>query len=152
MSPLAFGQCVIYAWAGGELSAVREYSATKMTRASFLALLFNGVLAFGLVRLPQVSLDTHLWLIFWVAERCQLLRQQKDKCTYDDCSGQRETSTHCKPLILSTRWRSPLMPYMSDLVGCLAVRRLPELDQLIRHLPHAGRRRCLCFCQPRSES
>lgn len=50
MSPLAFAQCVIYAWGGGELQRVQEYSATKMTRANFIALMLNGVFAFALVR------------------------------------------------------------------------------------------------------
>ncbi|KAK6905981.1 hypothetical protein I203_106816 [Kwoniella mangroviensis CBS 8507] len=48
MSPLAFIQCVIYGWYTGELERVRRYGATQMTRSKAIALLFNGVFAFGL--------------------------------------------------------------------------------------------------------
>ncbi|WWC58868.1 uncharacterized protein I303_101413 [Kwoniella dejecticola CBS 10117] len=48
MSPLAFIQCVIYGWYTGELERVRRYGATQMTRSKAIALLCNGVFAFGL--------------------------------------------------------------------------------------------------------
>lgn len=48
MSPLAFIQCVLYSYCTGEMSRVREYGATQMTRDKALALIFNGVIAFGL--------------------------------------------------------------------------------------------------------
>ncbi len=48
MSPLAFIQCVIYAWYSGELERVRKYGATEMTRGKAIALLLNGIIAFGL--------------------------------------------------------------------------------------------------------
>jgi len=48
MSPLAFIQCVLYAQASGELDRVRAFSATNMTRANLLALIVNGMIAFGL--------------------------------------------------------------------------------------------------------
>ncbi|WVQ97674.1 hypothetical protein IAU59_004788 [Kwoniella sp. CBS 9459] len=48
MSPLAFIQCVIYGWYTGELERVRRYGATQMTRSKAIALLMNGVFAFGL--------------------------------------------------------------------------------------------------------
>jgi hypothetical protein len=48
MSPLAFVQCVVFSWSSGELERVREYGATQMTRAKLIALLVNGMLAFGL--------------------------------------------------------------------------------------------------------
>ncbi|WRT64435.1 uncharacterized protein IL334_001367 [Kwoniella shivajii] len=48
MSPLAFIQCVVYGWYTGELERVRRYGATQMTRSKAIALLFNGVFAFGL--------------------------------------------------------------------------------------------------------
>jgi hypothetical protein len=48
MSPLAFIQCVSYAWWSGELERVRAYGAREMTRTKALALFVNGVIAFGL--------------------------------------------------------------------------------------------------------
>ncbi|EJU01333.1 TPT-domain-containing protein [Dacryopinax primogenitus] len=48
MSPLAFVQCVLYAYTSGELERVRVFGATEMTRPRALALLFNGIIAFGL--------------------------------------------------------------------------------------------------------
>ncbi|KZO94699.1 TPT-domain-containing protein, partial [Calocera viscosa TUFC12733] len=48
MSPLAFIQCVVYAYLSGELERVRAFGATEMTRGRATALLFNGVIAFGL--------------------------------------------------------------------------------------------------------
>jgi hypothetical protein len=48
MSPLAFIQCVAYAWWSGELDCVREYGATEMTPGRGTALLVNGLIAFGL--------------------------------------------------------------------------------------------------------
>ncbi|WVQ76994.1 hypothetical protein IAR50_006673 [Cryptococcus sp. DSM 104548] len=48
MSPLAFIQCVIYAWHNGELEHVRAYGATQMTSTKAVALLVNGVIACGL--------------------------------------------------------------------------------------------------------
>ncbi|ODO05953.1 hypothetical protein I350_05014 [Cryptococcus amylolentus CBS 6273] len=48
MSPLAFIQCVLYAWHNGELEHVRAYGATQMTRTKAVALLVNGVIACGL--------------------------------------------------------------------------------------------------------
>jgi hypothetical protein len=48
MSPLAFIQCVAYAWWSGELGRVREYGATEMTTGRGTALLINGLIAFGL--------------------------------------------------------------------------------------------------------
>ena len=48
MSPLAFVQCVIYGWYTGELDRVRRYGALHMTQGKAMALLMNGVIAFGL--------------------------------------------------------------------------------------------------------
>lgn len=48
MSPLAFIQCVVYGWYSGELERVRMYGALEMTRGKAMALLINGVIAFGL--------------------------------------------------------------------------------------------------------
>ncbi|KAK4705473.1 hypothetical protein P7C70_g725, partial [Phenoliferia sp. Uapishka_3] len=48
MSPLAFMQCVLWGWYSGELDRVRIYGATEMTRSKAIALLVNGVIAFGL--------------------------------------------------------------------------------------------------------
>lgn len=48
MSPLAFIQCVLYAWATGELDRVRIHSATNMTSSNAIALWINGLIAFGL--------------------------------------------------------------------------------------------------------
>lgn len=48
MSPLAFVQCVFYAYMTGELERVHEFSATNMTMGLASGLLFNGIIAFGL--------------------------------------------------------------------------------------------------------
>lgn len=48
MSPLAFMQCVVYAWYTGELERVREFGATQMSRSKATALLVNGAIACGL--------------------------------------------------------------------------------------------------------
>jgi hypothetical protein len=48
MSPLAFIQCVIYAHFSGELDRVRQYSANNMSLFIAIALLMNGIIAFGL--------------------------------------------------------------------------------------------------------
>lgn len=48
MSPLAFIQCVALSWSSGELERVREYGAIQMSQAKLVALLINGILAFGL--------------------------------------------------------------------------------------------------------
>jgi uncharacterized membrane protein len=48
MSPLAFVQCVFYAYATGELERVREFSSTNMTISLASGLLINGLLAFAL--------------------------------------------------------------------------------------------------------
>ncbi|KAL8292558.1 hypothetical protein RQP46_001170 [Phenoliferia psychrophenolica] len=48
MSPLAFMQCVLWGWYSGELDRVRIYGATEMTRSKAIALLMNGIIAFGL--------------------------------------------------------------------------------------------------------
>ena len=48
MAPLAFIQCVLYAYASGELDRVRHYSAHEMTPFKATALLANGAIAFGL--------------------------------------------------------------------------------------------------------
>ncbi|KAI9299906.1 triose-phosphate transporter family-domain-containing protein [Cunninghamella echinulata] len=48
MSPLAFIQCVFYAYATGELERVREFSSTNMTFNLATGLLINGILAFAL--------------------------------------------------------------------------------------------------------
>lgn len=48
MSPLAFIQCVLYAYLSGELAHVRVYSETHMTRANIFGLAVNGMIAFGL--------------------------------------------------------------------------------------------------------
>ena len=48
MSPLAFLQCIAYAYLTGELEKVIDYGFTKMTTTSFFALLMNGVIAFFL--------------------------------------------------------------------------------------------------------
>lgn len=48
MSPLAFIQCVLFAQVSGELERVRAFSSTNMSRANLLALLVNGMIAFGL--------------------------------------------------------------------------------------------------------
>ncbi|KAI8086024.1 triose-phosphate transporter family-domain-containing protein [Halteromyces radiatus] len=48
MSPLAFVQCVFYAYVTGELERVREFSSTNMTYHLASGLLINGILAFAL--------------------------------------------------------------------------------------------------------
>jgi hypothetical protein len=48
MSPLAFVQCVIYGWYTGELDRVRRYGALHMDQGKALALVMNGIIAFGL--------------------------------------------------------------------------------------------------------
>ncbi|KAG0183360.1 UAA transporter [Apophysomyces sp. BC1021] len=48
MSPLAFVQCVFYAYATGELGRVQEFSSNNMSIGLATGLLFNGVLAFAL--------------------------------------------------------------------------------------------------------
>lgn len=48
MCPLAFIQCVLYAWINGELKGVRDWSAHEMTWFSAAALIVNGCIAFGL--------------------------------------------------------------------------------------------------------
>lgn len=48
MSPLAFIQCVLFGWYTGELERVRRFGALEMTSGKALALLINGIIAFGL--------------------------------------------------------------------------------------------------------
>ncbi|TFK53097.1 TPT-domain-containing protein [Heliocybe sulcata] len=48
MSPLAFIQCVLYAQMSGELDSVKAYSSREMTAFKAVALLLNGIIAFGL--------------------------------------------------------------------------------------------------------
>lgn len=48
MSPLAFVQCVGYAWATGELEAVTAYAAEELTRSRLISLGLNGAIAFFL--------------------------------------------------------------------------------------------------------
>lgn len=48
MSPLAFMQCVACAWFSGELDRVRVYGATEMNQRKAIALVVNGLIAFGL--------------------------------------------------------------------------------------------------------
>lgn len=48
MSVLACAQCVVYAIVSGEAARMFAYAATEMTRGKTLALLINGILAFGL--------------------------------------------------------------------------------------------------------
>jgi hypothetical protein len=48
LSPLACIQCVLLAYATGELDRVRHYSAHEMTLFKAAALIVNGCLAFGL--------------------------------------------------------------------------------------------------------
>lgn len=48
MSPLAFIQCVIYAYVTGELEQVSEFSSMNMTWNLASSLLLNGLIAFGL--------------------------------------------------------------------------------------------------------
>ena len=48
MCPLAFIQCMFYAWISGELKNVRDWSAHEMTWFSATGLIMNGCIAFGL--------------------------------------------------------------------------------------------------------
>ena len=48
MCPLAFIQCVFYAWISGELKSVRDWSAHEMTWYTVAGLITNGCIAFGL--------------------------------------------------------------------------------------------------------
>jgi len=48
MSPLAFIQCVIYAFTSGELDRVHAYSVQHMDRRRAISLAINGAMAFGL--------------------------------------------------------------------------------------------------------
>lgn len=48
MSPLAFVQCVFFAYVTGELDEVRRYSIRSMSSFKAWALFINGLLAFGL--------------------------------------------------------------------------------------------------------
>jgi len=48
MCPLAFIQCVVYAWMSGELKSVRDWSAHEMTWFGAAGLIMNGCIAFGL--------------------------------------------------------------------------------------------------------
>lgn len=48
MCPLAFIQCVFYAWMSGELKSVRDWSAHEMTWFGAAGLVMNGCIAFGL--------------------------------------------------------------------------------------------------------
>ena len=48
MCPLAFIQCVFYAWISGELKNVRDWSAHEMSWFSAAGLITNGCIAFGL--------------------------------------------------------------------------------------------------------
>ncbi|EGG12339.1 uncharacterized protein MELLADRAFT_41728 [Melampsora larici-populina 98AG31] len=48
MSPLAFIQCVVWSYWTGEMDRVREFGANQMDRKKALALVINGLIAFGL--------------------------------------------------------------------------------------------------------
>ncbi|TFL04125.1 triose-phosphate transporter family-domain-containing protein [Pterulicium gracile] len=48
MSPFAFVQCLVYSCLTGEMDRVQDFVSTTMTRSQALALLFNGIVAFGL--------------------------------------------------------------------------------------------------------
>ncbi|KAI8984341.1 triose-phosphate transporter family-domain-containing protein [Mycotypha africana] len=48
MSPLAFIQCIIYAYFTGELQDVMQFSSQNMTADLAFGLFFNGLIAFGL--------------------------------------------------------------------------------------------------------
>ena len=48
MSPLAFIQCIVYAWMSGELREVSVYCSERMDMKAFVALAFNGAIAFFL--------------------------------------------------------------------------------------------------------
>lgn len=48
MSPLAFIQCIIYAYLTGEIDRVLIFSQTHMDRRKAVSLIINGIIAFGL--------------------------------------------------------------------------------------------------------
>lgn len=50
MSPLAFGQCLLFAWKSGELAAVHEriFVDGTLGRSDVVSLAINGAIAFGL--------------------------------------------------------------------------------------------------------
>ncbi|KAK9492217.1 triose-phosphate transporter family-domain-containing protein [Lipomyces doorenjongii] len=48
MSPLAFAQCLIYAYFTGEAASLRDYWHSSMTGNMMFKLLLNGAIAFGL--------------------------------------------------------------------------------------------------------
>ncbi|KAK9466448.1 triose-phosphate transporter family-domain-containing protein [Lipomyces arxii] len=48
MSPLAFIQCLVYAYFTGETAALRDYWATSMSNEMMIKLILNGAIAFGL--------------------------------------------------------------------------------------------------------
>lgn len=48
MSPIAFVQTIFYSYLTGELYEVRDYVATNMHTGMYLAVLFNGIIAFSL--------------------------------------------------------------------------------------------------------
>ncbi|KAK9329820.1 triose-phosphate transporter family-domain-containing protein [Lipomyces starkeyi] len=48
MSPLAFAQCLIYAYFTGEAASLRDYWHSSMTSSMMIKLLLNGAIAFGL--------------------------------------------------------------------------------------------------------
>ncbi|KAI8146004.1 triose-phosphate transporter family-domain-containing protein [Fennellomyces sp. T-0311] len=48
MSPLAFVQCIFYAYITGELGRVQEFSSSNMTVGLASGLIVNGIMAFGL--------------------------------------------------------------------------------------------------------
>ena len=48
MCPLAFVQCVFYAWISGELESVRDWSVHEMSWYNAAGLVMNGCIAFGL--------------------------------------------------------------------------------------------------------
>ena len=50
MSPLAFGQCLIFAYLSGETSQIyeRTFVTATLTRSQWYSLAMNGALAFGL--------------------------------------------------------------------------------------------------------
>ncbi|CEP12550.1 hypothetical protein [Parasitella parasitica] len=48
MSPLAFIQCLVYAYTTGEMQRVREFAGESMTTSLAFGLLLNGLIAFAL--------------------------------------------------------------------------------------------------------
>ncbi|KAJ8102212.1 triose-phosphate transporter family-domain-containing protein [Lipomyces tetrasporus] len=48
MSPLAFVQCLVYAYFTGEAASLRDYWYNSMTSTMMIKLLLNGAIAFGL--------------------------------------------------------------------------------------------------------